>query len=253
MFSGGAASFCAAQRACESDAFGSVELLFCDVGEEDQSTLLAVERGAETLSCRLHWISKNSVWGLFREQGMMGKPGAGLCSRILKREAARDWMDKHRPAATVAIGLTWEEMHRQDGVRRFWGDRRVYFPMVEKPWLTKCDMTKRMDAAGVPVPELYRLGGFEHANCAGACVKAGHGQWARLLEVRPEVYERWERNEQDFREAIGKDVSILRDRRGGPVKPMTLRAFRERVQSGEQIDLFAGGGSCGCFTDMDED
>jgi len=44
-------------------------------------------------------------------------------------------------------------------------------------------------------------------------------------------------------------VAILRDRRGGTTRPMTLREFRERIQA--QPDLFDADewGGCGCFTD----
>ena len=49
------------------------------------------------------------------------------------------------------------------------------------------------------------------------------------------------------RNLLGKDVSILRDRVGGPVKPLTLREFRERLE--QQPGLFDADdwGACACF------
>ncbi len=82
-------------------------------------------------------------------------------------------------------------------------------------------------------------------NCGGACVKAGQGSWALLLEAMPERYADHERREQALREYLGKDVAILRDRQGGDTRPLTLREFRERRQAGWQCDLFDLGG-CGC-------
>jgi len=95
---------------------------------------------------------------------------------------------------------------------------------------------------------LYVLG-MPHANCGGGCVKMGIGGFARLLDAMPERYAEWEANEQTMRDQLG-DVSILKDRRGGTAKPLTLRALRERIESGGQVDLFDIGG-CGCFVDIE--
>ena len=92
--------------------------------------------------------------------------------------------------------------------------------------------------------------GFAHNNCGGFCVKAGHVHFATLLREMPQRYLEHEANEERLRQELAKDVSILADRSGDNIKkPLTLRAFRERVQSGAQIDAFDIGG-CGCFTEM---
>jgi hypothetical protein len=100
-------------------------------------------------------------------------------------------------------------------------------------------------------PRLYDLG-MQHANCGGGCVRAGQGQFARLLDTMPERFAEWERNEQALRDHLGKEVAILRDRTGGELRPLTLREFRERAEARpEQIDLFDIGG-CGCFVAEEE-
>ncbi|KUN34809.1 hypothetical protein AQJ30_27435 [Streptomyces longwoodensis] len=85
-------------------------------------------------------------------------------------------------------------------------------------------------------------------------VIAEHGTasttWVRLLEVFPERYARAEAAEAKMRRLLGKDVSILRDRRGGATKPLTLAALRRRIEEQpDQLDLFDEGG-CGCFTEL---
>jgi len=101
---------------------------------------------------------------------------------------------------------------------------------------------------GIAPPRLYAMG-FAHNNCGGFCVKAGQGHFATLLRELPERYAEHEANEERIRVFLGKDVSMLTDRRGdGVKKPLTLRALRERIQSGAQIDAFEIGG-CGCFTE----
>ena len=57
-----------------------------------------------------------------------------------------------------------------------------------------------------------------------------------------------QREEQDTRVFLGKDITVLRDRRGGTTKPLTLREFRERVQADAiEVDPDDLGG-CACYT-----
>ena len=48
--------------------------------------------------------------------------------------------------------------------------------------------------------------------------------------------------------ALDKDISILKDRRGGTTKPLTLEALRERMVCGGQLTFDEGmdWGGCGC-------
>lgn len=83
-------------------------------------------------------------------------------------------------------------------------------------------------------------------------MKAGQGQFVHLLRTMPDRYAAWEREEQALRQHLGKNVSILRDRTGGTVRPLTLAELRERETSRpEQLDLLDVGG-CGCFVEHDE-
>ena len=101
---------------------------------------------------------------------------------------------------------------------------------------------------GIRLPRLYELG-FAHNNCGGFCVKAGQGHFANLLRAMPARYAKHEALERAMRAYLGKDVSVLTDRRGdGKKKPLTLRDLRMRIESGAQVDAFDIGG-CGCFVE----
>ena len=67
-----------------------------------------------------------------------------------------------------------------------------------------------------------------------------------MLQVDRCGYQEWEAEEQETRELLGKDVSILRDRTGGTTTPLSLRSFRERIE--RQPSMFDGDdwGACGC-------
>jgi len=131
----------------------------------------------------------------------------------------------------------------------FWKPYDVEFVLLNSPWLTRLDLIEVLRGRGIEPPALYQHG-YPHNNCGGFCIKAGQGQFKMLLESHPDRYAYHEGREQEFREFIDKDVSILRDRRGGETRPLTMKAFREMVErdEGDQLELLEIGG-CGCFTD----
>ena len=102
-----------------------------------------------------------------------------------------------------------------------------------------------------PPPRLYALGA-PHNNCGGLCVRAGQAHFNWALRAIPSVYAEWEAKEEELRQHLGAKVSIMRDRRGGTSVPLTMRQFRERVESDGQLDLFDWGG-CGCMSEYEDD
>jgi len=101
-------------------------------------------------------------------------------------------------------------------------------------------------ADGLRLPRLYAMG-WPHNNCGGFCIKQGHAGFAMLYRELPDRFMAHASAEQRFREMTGKDVSILRDRRGGTTKPLTLMELARRVdEEPELIDAFDLGG-CACM------
>ena len=244
--SGGVGSWAAARRAMRT--YDTVDLLFADTLIEDEDLYRFLGDIEEDLGQEIIHISDGrDVWETFEDVSHIGNTRIDPCSRILKRELLRSWIDDNHPAGTdVVVGIDWTEDHRCERIRANYLPHRVLFPLIEDG-VDKCDMLAELDAAGIERPRLYGMG-FPHNNCGGFCVKAGQAQFARLLHFFPDRYGWHEQREQDLRDKLDKDVSILRDRRGGTVKPLTLRAFRERVEAGEAFDRTEWGG-CGCATD----
>lgn len=129
-------------------------------------------------------------------------------------------------------------------------------PLCEAPYKDKRDAEVWLDDIGIKRPLLYDLG-FEHANCGGGCVKAGIGQFKRLLVADRWWYVNWwERGEERIRRFLGRDdIAILRDRRGGTTKPLTLRQLREAFEADPQCRLPDDDteGGCDCFSGSDSD
>jgi len=175
-----------------------------------------------------------------------------VCSRILKRELLRKWMDEnHDPATSVVyLGFGWDEQFRMDKSRPHWDPWTIAAPLLAPPFLTHGDMLQGWRDRGIEPPRLYAQG-FGHANCGGACVRGGQGQWEVLLRVNRDRFMEWEGEEQQTRDMLGKDVTILRDRSNGTSTPLTLRRFRERLDS--QPGLFDDsdwGSACGCTDEL---
>ena len=173
-----------------------------------------------------------------------------VCSRVLKRELLRRHMEaNYVPAESIVyLGFDWTEQHRFDAAVAPWEPWRIAAPLMEPPYLTKADIIDRLRDRGIEPPRLYAEG-FSHANCGGACVRGGQAQWELLLRTHPDRYAEWEAEEEATRAMLGKDVTILRDRRGGESRPITLRRFRERVTEVPSLFDADEWGACGCFMD----
>src|SRR3990167_6192992 len=112
---------------------------------------------------------------------------------------------------------------------------KCFAPLIEPPFLSKNQIREMAKEAGLTEPRLYAMG-FPHNNCGGFCIKAGQAHFKLLLEKLPERYAEHEAEERAFRERENKDVAILRDRRGGSVRPLTLEEFRLRVEAKKATD-----------------
>lgn len=191
------------------------------------------------------------IWQVFKDRRYINmRVGAGqlaACSQELKRKAIDKWIDaRYLPSEIVRVfGMEWSEASRMDRLREQLAPCEVWFPLAEPPYVDKCHIAAELERQGVAAPRLYALG-FEHNNCGGGCVKAGQAHFARLWQTMPDRYLYWERKEAEVGEYLGKDVSILKDRRGGVTVPMSLATFRARLEAGGDYDRLDFGG-CGCF------
>jgi len=247
-FSGGVGSWAAAKRVVERYGTADVVLLFADTLMEDEDTYRFLDESASNVGVPLTRISDGRTpWEVFHDVRYLGNSRIDPCSKILKRELLAKWfIDNCNPATDVMyLGIDWSEIHRLHNTRAACPDRRWEAPMCEPQYLSKEQMLRWAESEGLQRQRLYEMG-FPHANCGGFCVKAGIGHFLNLLKYMPERYAFHENKEQEIRAMLGKDVSILRDRSGGKVRPMTLKELREREQAKDcNLDRDEWGG-CGC-------
>lgn len=249
QYSTGAGSAEVAWRVVEQHGPGNVVLLTADTLVEDEDNWRFAREVADRLSCE--WVvltDGRTPMQVGRDVKVVPNNRLAVCSRILKRELLRRWIDEHCDPAdtTIYLGFDWTETDRLAAARPHWQPYTIAAPLAGPPYVPKPDLLALFRGRGIEPPRLYAQG-FAHANCGGGCVRGGQAQWALLLQVNRDRYLDWEAEEDKSRAELGKDVSILRDRTGGPVKPLTLREFRQRLEI--QPGLFDADdiGACGCY------
>lgn len=219
-------------------------LLFTDTLMEDADLYRFAIEGAKALDLPLvRILDGRDLWRLFFDQRFIGNTRVDICARILKRDLAARWLKDCAPDATVGVGYDWTERNRFERALAHYPAGRLRAPLIELE-TTRESIFEHLAVAGVAPPALTAAG-FPHNNCGGFCVKGGQAHFARLLAYDRARYLYHEGMEQEFRVTFGKDVSILRDRRGGKTRPLTMRELRRRIECGEGYES-DDWGACGC-------
>lgn len=292
MFSGGVGSWATAMRIAECYGTDDLVLLFADtLIEDDDLYRFLVESTGPVAGVNTSWLALltdglppidqmearrerldtifgalsdvvplltrisdgRDPWQVFFDVRYLGNTRIDPCSKLLKRDLMRQWMlDNCDPDDTIIyIGIDWTESHRIEGARERYLPFKAEAPMCAEPYLLKTEMLSTLGEFGIEPPRLYDMG-FAHNNCGGFCIKSGQAQFENLLRHRPDLYRYHERREQELRVHLDKDIAILRDRRGGTTKPMTMTMFRERLEAAmtpeDRARLFdrEEWGGCGC-------
>lgn len=249
MFSGGAGSWATAVRVREQQGTKDLVLLFADTLMEDEDLYRFVSQAAENVGGQFVRLQEGRTpWEVFEDVRFLGNTRIDPCSRVLKREVLRKHLEQNfSPTETIVyLGIDWTEEHRFERAKPYWRPWKIEAPLCQKPLLSKAVILRQLQAAGIEPPRLYAMG-FPHNNCGGFCIKAGQAHFKLLLEQMPDRYRFHEEKEAALGQHLGKKVTVLRDRRGGKTTPLSLREFRERVESQCPIDEQEWGG-CGCFS-----
>jgi hypothetical protein len=248
QFSTGAASAEVAWRVVAEHGPADVILLTADTLAEDEDNWRFATEVTGRLRCQ--WVrlaDGRTPMQAGRDHRCVPNNRMAVCSHVLKRTLLRAWIDENcDPADTIIyLGYDWTEPHRVRAAGAHWEGWATDYPLTRPPYLYKPEILNLFRERGIEPPRLYGQG-FRHANCGGACVRGGQAQWSLLLQVNRERYLEWEAEEQETRDLLGKDVAILRDRTDGTLKPLTLAAFRKRVERQPSMFDADDWGACGC-------
>lgn len=196
-----------------------------------------------------------TIWRVFADKRAFRLFAGGgfvhFCSEQLKRQTLKRYIQTHHEPGTYAIvlGMGADELHRVEKSVAYWRHElgwpvEVLAPNTEAPYADNCRTTRWIEDAGIDLPRAY-TDGFEHNNCNSGCVAAGQGHFANLYTKKRDVYLYWAYMEAQLQRHIGRDVTILKDERGGKARPLSLYDFVPRIQAGDYRRLDWGG--CGCF------
>jgi hypothetical protein len=252
MFSAGATSWASAMRMIERHGRENVEALFADTKIEDPDAYRFLDEAEKQMGIKLHRIADGrDVWEVFVDSKFIGNTRVDICSRVLKRELMKSWMEKNfeRESTVLVYGLDWSERTRIDRHRGRMKESgwACEYPMDEKPYLIKKEVFEWMRSEGVEPPRLYALG-FDHNNCGGMCVKMGMAQARHLLRTLPETWAYHEQREADAMTKIGKTAKpFLRFRTKGRTRGVTMAQFRKIIERQPLMFEDHGGGVWWCM------
>lgn len=233
-------------------------LLFADVkgnstsphSGEDEDNYRFLREGSANIGGELVWLNEGrDIWDVFKDDRFLGNSRLANCSKFLKQKPCREWLDANcDPETTVVyVGIDWMEKRRLPAIVNAYKPFTARAPLSEPPYYSKEHIDKALEAEGIEPPRMYKAG-FPHANCGGGCVRAGQAQFELLLRENPDRYAYWEDKEQEVREHLDKPVTILRRQERGKPTPVTLRRFREELETQPSMfDPTDFGGCGGCF------
>lgn len=221
----------------------NVDAVICALANEHPDLwrlVEAVERKYGISIKRIHLGNKPpDIWDIFFYTGMMGSTFADPCSRMAKRELMAAHMNaNYDPANTVLhVGITAGEIDRMMAIRANWKRQgfKVEADLEAEPEISKETLLAMCEKEFGFIPKPYIWNPKGHNNCSMFCVKAGKGQMARLLYYDRAAYLEHERMELLHQQTFSHTSTIMRDEwtRNGKrgADPLTLRAFRERMET----------------------
>lgn len=287
-FSGGAASFATAHLVIEKYGPEAVTLAFCDTLIEDEDLYRFVVEGAAalyglTMSDRLQsesksvpppgevdraaylsrladqamteipklvWLSDGrDPWQVFMDRRYQGNTRTAHCTVELKGKVFASWLTETFPpeATTIYFGFDWTETHRLEEARKNWAPYLCEAPLGAPPYLSRSQVFQTVDDYDIELPRLYAMD-FAHNNCGGFCVRAGQGHYENLFRKMPSVYRYHEAKQEQLMRDLPTARPFLRLVRNKVTNYLTLKQFREHLESGGEFNAYEIGG-CGCFSD----
>jgi hypothetical protein len=247
--SGGLTSFEALRRTLAKHGKEQTYAIFADTRIEDEDLYRFLDDQERYFGIPIHRVKDGRTpWEVMIDERCITLQEMAPCSKHLKRIAIERYISATFTPGTYTrvFGMDWSEMHRVKRLAAALAPQPAWFPLCERPYVDKCHIAASLEQIGIKVPRLYEMG-FTHNNCGGGCVKAGQAHWAHLFYTMPERYALWERKEEEIQARIGKPVTILRIRRDHESIPISLKAFRERLQAGDTSYDKDDWGGCGCF------
>ncbi len=234
LFSTGLSSTMTIEKAINQYGIENVIALFTDpMWEDEDNYRFADDIKARYSGLRFEYRADGRTpRQVFLDTRWLGNSRLGNCSVWLKVKQTHKFLEEMKLEGITPIllfGIGKNEEHRADKLKRKYPNYKCLFPMIDEP-MTNEEMTAIIEGEwGIKIPRMYRLN-FSHANCGGRCVRGGHKHWAQLYRIWPDRYLEVEAIENEFREKINPNVTILTRTVAGHKQPMTLKEYRKELE-----------------------
>lgn len=122
-YSGGLGSFMAAKLTIDKYGSENCHLLFTDTKTEDEDLYRFIRETSRALKAKLTSICDGrNIWEVFNDVRFMGNSRIDPCSKVLKRDLARKFMDTFfKPEdTTLIVGIGADEKHRMKQIVENW-------------------------------------------------------------------------------------------------------------------------------------
>lgn len=157
------------------------------------------------------------IFDVFERTRWLVGPGGARCTTELKKNVRRAF---ERPDDLHVFGFTSEEGKRVDRFHAENPDLAADF-ILHRLGISKAECHRRIRAAGIELPAMYRLG-YKNNNCIG-CVKGQSGYWNKIRRDFPDAFERMARMERTLNAAICKTEPV------GDGKRQRIRVFLDEL------------------------
>lgn len=252
--SGGMASAVALFRVIERYGISVCKARFADTNYEDADVYRFINVVECVSGVKIERLNQGkNIWDVFFDRMMMTDPVSGGCvaSYHLKKLPLREHSATIDGPLTIHVGFGPDEDDRITKIQKNNPCVLFDFPLTWTPRMWRCDLADNLRARGIEPPSTYALG-YPHANCRNRCILAGIKQMTGVLKDDRAGYLESEEKEQLFlarlRERGRKEITILKDRRGGVVQNLSLRQLREELESGKRdFDDSFRQSACACM------
>lgn len=239
LFSGGMSSAFTLDRVLKEYGRENTIALHTDTRWEDEDTYRFIKEISTyheaRLKNRMDGRQPPEVW--FGSRYLVGK-NLAKCSLQLKTKQTIKFITQLQNRDIEPIlyfGIGKHEEPRAINLSYRYAPVECRFPLVDSQLDAEYMRSTCETKWGIKIPRMYNLG-FSHSNCGGRCVKGGLKHFARLLKVWPDRYLEVEQHEREFRKKVNPKIAILKDRRGGQVKYLTLETYRKQLIDGAVFD-----------------
>lgn len=136
------------------------------------------------------------IYDVFQRTRWLVGPGGARCTTELKKNVRKAYQ---RADDIHIFGFTSDEKHRVERFHQENPELLAEFPLIEQG-ISKRDCKRRLLAAGIQIPMMYRLG-YKNNNCVG-CVKGGAGYWNKIRRDFPDAFNKMAKMERELNVAI---------------------------------------------------